>query len=396
MLVKNNIFKNLLILLSFFVIGYSSLIAIHYYFGEITDKLNLNKTNEQAKYKIGEYILTQINNIETKYYQMSMVYRKNALAPIQKDINSEIEKVKNAIEVLEKGGVLHKVLRLNMVGVTTSVEDIHYKATSQDSYNMESIDLKPKLVVIKNKMLQMNDIVKIKSMLTKKDTNFTKSDIKKAQFKIHLYFKQLPPLFTRMKENATRLLYDSKQNLEILEKSIKKEQGKYKKMENITSLLIMVIMMLLGYSTARQILKKNSELIRVTKQAEEYAQEAQKASSIKSQFLANMSHEIRTPLNAIIGFSEILSKANLSAKDKEQANIITRSAKALLRIINDILDISKVESGKLEITKEPFNIRSMLDHVVELYSVNTNSKNIRFVYNLDKNYPKLSTPMKLD
>lgn len=64
-----------------------------------------------------------------------------------------------------------------------------------------------------------------------------------------------------------------------------------------------------------------------------------------------MSHEIRTPLNAIIGFADILSKAQLHNNDKDKAVIISKSAKALLDIINDILDISKIESRKFEISK---------------------------------------------
>jgi len=100
-----------------------------------------------------------------------------------------------------------------------------------------------------------------------------------------------------------------------------------------------------------------------------------------------MSHEIRTPLNAIIGFSDILANSNLETKDKDKASIISKSAKALLNIINDILDISKIESGKFEISKNSFNLRDLLEQIVQLYTVSAMEKHIRLFYTMDENIP---------
>ena len=118
--------------------------------------------------------------------------------------------------------------------------------------------------------------------------------------------------------------------------------------------------------------------------AREKAEFAQRA---KSTFLANMSHEIRTPLNAIIGFSDILCESEIKKDDKENANIISRSAKSLLKIINDVLDISKIESGKLDIVNEEFVFEIFLEHIVELFAVATKEKDINFLYSPDNNLP---------
>jgi len=104
------------------------------------------------------------------------------------------------------------------------------------------------------------------------------------------------------------------------------------------------------------------------------------AERTKSTFLANMSHEIRTPLNAIIGFSDILCESNLNRDEKEYAKIISRSAKSLLGIINDVLDISKIESGKLDISESAFSFGLFSEHIVELFSIVAKEKNIRFIY----------------
>ncbi len=115
---------------------------------------------------------------------------------------------------------------------------------------------------------------------------------------------------------------------------------------------------------------------------------AQRADEAKSTFLANISHEIRTPLNAIIGFSDILCKTkHLDTQTKKQANIIQTSANSLLGIINDILDVSKIESGNFEIAIENTDIYYISEHVVELFSKRAIEKHIKLVFDLDNKIP---------
>lgn len=114
---------------------------------------------------------------------------------------------------------------------------------------------------------------------------------------------------------------------------------------------------------------------------------AEIAKETKSNFLANMSHEIRTPLNAIIGFSDLLKSKKLGSDEKGYANIISNSAESLLDIINDVLDLSKIESGKLGIEKEPFPLNLFIDNIVELFSVKAKEKNLRFIYDSDPKLP---------
>lgn len=120
---------------------------------------------------------------------------------------------------------------------------------------------------------------------------------------------------------------------------------------------------------------------------------AQEASEAKSMFLANMSHEIRTPLNGIVGFTELLKDTGLKEEQSEFVEIIEKSSENLLEIINNILDLSKIESNKLEIEDIVFNPIEEFENAVEVYAVRASEKHINLGCFID---PRLEHPIKGD
>jgi len=113
------------------------------------------------------------------------------------------------------------------------------------------------------------------------------------------------------------------------------------------------------------------------------------ASKAKSSFLATMSHEIRTPLNAIIGISQILLHKDKSAEDYEESIYkIYNSGNILLKIINDILDLSKIETGKMELNPTEYDIVSLINDTVQLNIIRIGSKEISFILDIDEDVPK--------
>ena len=136
--------------------------------------------------------------------------------------------------------------------------------------------------------------------------------------------------------------------------------------------------------------------------AKEIAENAQKiaesASKSKQQFLSNMSHEIRTPMNAIIGFTKVMLKTELTKKQREYLSAIDLSGDALIVLINDILDLAKVEAGKMTFEQIPFKLSSTISSMMHLFEPKLQEKNIKLIKEYDKRIPEvlLGDPVRLN
>jgi len=130
-----------------------------------------------------------------------------------------------------------------------------------------------------------------------------------------------------------------------------------------------------------------NELIEAKSNAERATEKAEESTKLKDAFLSNMSHEIRTPMNAIVGFSDILSKKELGDQEKEFVRIIKSAGENLLTIINDILDISKIEAGMMTFEEHIFSVKEIFKSLDVMLVEKAKEKNLELVFSCDENIP---------
>jgi PAS domain S-box-containing protein len=140
-----------------------------------------------------------------------------------------------------------------------------------------------------------------------------------------------------------------------------------------------------------------TERVSLEKQLDRARRLAENAAAAKSQFLANMSHEIRTPMNGVLGFAQLLQQGELEGEQRRHVDLIAESGEVMMRLLNDILDISKIEAGQMAVVEEPVRVHDLLESCRKLHWANAQRKGVGLTLEIDDDIPEclLSDAMRL-
>lgn len=315
-------------------------------------------------------------------------------------IGVKIEKI-YLLEIIDEAGDMIASLAEFVSGEIDEIEEFENNSQELTFYisKLEETGYKPKNVK-RIKFLHKKLYDKSQDIFKKYNPVIKKEAIKTIDSIEHNYFNQLDYVLNSISINAED---NAKNEIKKIEQITHTGQQISVVMALITIILAIYILKTL-YKNFQQHIdimsEKENEIkeinqnleIRIeerTKELNESKIQAEKANSSKSEFLSNMSHEIRTPMNAIIGFTEILLNSKLPEKELKYVNTIKSSGNTLISLINDILDLSKIEAGKFQLSKEATDIKSLVLDIKNAFYPKLKEKGLELNMNINANIPSL-------
>ena len=368
-----------LALLGLFLAGFLAIVAVSVLISSLIADLDRQRANERARLDVGDEIVSTVHQVELLFYQLPQLTGEASRARPLKQISEATQHIDDALAVLQHGGKLQRRVALNVYGLDEMITEVAYTPSGgEEKIVLEVIEIAPHTDQIRERVVALRELLQARDACADADLTCARA----VSERMSVFFKVTPSFFFRLGENANRLLFESNKLLNDLEQRLAQQQRNLRLTQLGVVVLVVFSVMGLGLFFLRRINAAHDQMQLAMEQADA-------ANRSKSEFVANMSHEIRTPMNAILGFAQLMQESELSKRQRTHLDSVQRAARALLRILNDILDYSKIEAGHLDLEVAPFDLADLLAGVVDLFSFQVSDKGLQLEVRVDPSLPSV-------
>ena len=379
-------FARALVPLALILVGFLVVIGIDLYWDRASAELEGPIEEGRARLRDAELVVADLSRIEAAVYKMAGTRGGPAQARIARSLHSLIEATGARLTVLGEGGAVAPLDSRDQdgpYGLAPQPADVRHQALGH--YPLDIGDLAPKLTAVSEKVAVLAGLLSERDAAWEQRNAVAESQAVDA---VQVFLGNLPPTFYRLNEQADRLLDDGRQRFADLQLQIEAQRRHQGGIEGLLVTLVVLTVLALAYAHTLRIERDNQRL-RLARDAMARARDAAEAANrSKSVFLANMSHEIRTPMNAVIGMTSLVLDSELAPKQRHDVKTILNSANALLGLLNDILDFSRIEAQQVQLERRSFDLVEVIEEVVRTFSDMSRRSGVALYYRIDPSFPR--------